>query len=97
MIMDDSDWEKMLQEWEDSYDKNVAVNSAAPTTIKGEETRWEKHIGELKETTRARFFMTDDTKRNPKGFWCPKAAILEMKKNAVLIANWCKLTIIEYR
>lgn len=91
------DWDNLNNDWLESYRNPTNVEPNVKES-EGERHNYLYEVG--KGTPKARFFMTDDGIGGTYGFWCPKSAILgvgeEQGKNYVRVADWCKMTIIEY-
>lgn len=96
------DWDKCLEEWRESFGSTAQTKeSPAPQQSRepiasGKDSKVYSYIRKVRSTAKATFFLTEDGIAGDFGFWCPKAAILQTKKNEVEIAKWCKLKFIEY-
>jgi hypothetical protein len=103
--MSDESWANWLAEWEESLEylygsstqaKPPAPRQSSEPIASGKDSKVYSFIRKVRSTAKATFFLTEDGIAGDFGFWCPKSAILQTKKNEVEIAKWCKLKIIQY-
>ncbi len=99
--MSQQDWDNYLAEWRESFNSTTQPKEPTPKQSRepiasGKDSKVYSYIRKVRSTAKATFFLTEDGIAGNFGFWCPKAAILQTKKNEVEIAKWCKLKFIEY-
>lgn len=72
---------------------NIWVNTSNQT----ENFHVKNHLGKIKSTPKANFYLTESSISGDYGFWCPKSAIAYENNFIVEIHNWCNIKIIEYK
>ncbi len=95
--MNDQDWDNVLSEWKESLaylgEPKPTINSEPIDTYEVDYL-----FKKGKGTPKALFFVTRHDMTGTFGFWCPRSAIIEddESEKVLILANWCKLTEIEY-
>ena len=99
--MTQQDWDNLRKEWLESF------RTSHPTPSEEYESKHQHQLessGVLHKylrkvaggTPKAKFFLTEDGIAGNFGFWCPKSAIISDNGSEVEVAEWCKITIVEY-
>ena len=105
-----TDWSAYLDEWRESIQSSPDISAKndkpyKPLKERKKEARKNKKgrvitytfIRILRQTPKAKFFVTNEGIGGTFGFWCPKAAISSETKDVVEVQDWCDITEIEFK